>query len=121
MRVTSYTMDLRITRRHLPNGTEGRSCAYAGGPFHLCDLYKVTPPPFSISYASVGKYPQPATAEHCAYRPDQASAVGRLSARCDAHIARNNAMLDVLDVILLAGGVGFFALSIAYALACDRL
>ena len=30
-------------------------------------------------------------------------------------------MLDVLDVILLAVGLGFFALSIAYAYACDRL
>lgn len=30
-------------------------------------------------------------------------------------------MLDVLDVILLAAGLGFFALSIAYAFACDRL
>jgi hypothetical protein len=30
-------------------------------------------------------------------------------------------MLDVLDVILLAVGLGFFALSIAYAYACERL
>lgn len=30
-------------------------------------------------------------------------------------------MLDVLDVILLAAGLGFFALSVAYAFACDRL
>jgi hypothetical protein len=30
-------------------------------------------------------------------------------------------MFDVLDVILLAAGLGFFALSIAYAYACDRL
>jgi hypothetical protein len=30
-------------------------------------------------------------------------------------------MLDVLDVILLATGLGFFALSVAYAFACDRL
>jgi len=27
----------------------------------------------------------------------------------------------MLDVILLAGGVGFFALSIAYAFGCDIL
>jgi len=27
----------------------------------------------------------------------------------------------MLDVILLAGGLGFFALSIAYAFGCDRL
>jgi hypothetical protein len=30
-------------------------------------------------------------------------------------------MLDALDVILLAVGLGFFALSIAYVYACDRL
>ena len=30
-------------------------------------------------------------------------------------------MLDMLDVILLAVGLGFFALSIAYVYACDRL
>jgi hypothetical protein len=28
---------------------------------------------------------------------------------------------NMLDVILLAGGVGFFALSIAYAFGCDIL
>jgi len=27
----------------------------------------------------------------------------------------------MLDVILLAAGLGFFALSIAYAFGCDRL
>jgi hypothetical protein len=27
----------------------------------------------------------------------------------------------VLDVILLAGGVGFFLVSLAYLAACDRL
>jgi hypothetical protein len=27
----------------------------------------------------------------------------------------------MLDVILLAGGIGFFILSIAYAYGCDRL
>jgi hypothetical protein len=45
---------------------------------------------------------------------------------CAVHLAilldRNEeSMLDVLDVILLAVGLGFFALSIAYAYACDRL
>jgi len=27
----------------------------------------------------------------------------------------------MLDVILIAGGIGFFILSIAYAYGCDRL
>jgi hypothetical protein len=30
-------------------------------------------------------------------------------------------MWDVLDVVLLAVGLGFFALSVAYAFGCDRL
>jgi hypothetical protein len=30
-------------------------------------------------------------------------------------------MLDALDAIMLAIGLGFFALSIAYVYACDRL
>ena len=30
-------------------------------------------------------------------------------------------MPDVMDLILLAAGLGFFALSIAYAFGCDRL
>jgi hypothetical protein len=34
------------------------------------------------------------------------------------HPARSNPMLDA---ILLAGGLGVFAVSIAYAFACDRL
>ena len=33
-------------------------------------------------------------------------------------LARSNPMLDL---ILLALGLGFFALSVAYAFACDRL
>jgi hypothetical protein len=39
-------------------------------------------------------------------------------ARRDVHIARNNLMLDV---ILLAVGIGFFILSVAYAFGCERL
>jgi hypothetical protein len=29
--------------------------------------------------------------------------------------------MAMLDFILIAGGIGFFALSIGYAYACDRL
>ena len=39
-------------------------------------------------------------------------------ADCGIHIARSNPMLDFL---LLALGLGFFALSIAYAFGCDHL
>lgn len=29
--------------------------------------------------------------------------------------------ISMLDIILIAGGLGFFALSVAYAYGCDRL
>jgi hypothetical protein len=36
-------------------------------------------------------------------------------------LAPNFEERQMLDLILLAAGLGFFALSIAYAIACDRL
>jgi hypothetical protein len=39
-----------------------------------------------------------------------------LRPRCAHHQERS-----MLDVILLAGGLGFFALSLAYVFGCDRL
>jgi hypothetical protein len=40
-----------------------------------------------------------------------------------AHLLRSTFLKgsDMFDLILLAMGLGFFALSIAYAYACDRL
>jgi hypothetical protein len=35
--------------------------------------------------------------------------------------ARTKESLPMLDVFMLVIGIGFFALSVAYALACDRL
>jgi hypothetical protein len=29
--------------------------------------------------------------------------------------------MQMLDLILVAGAIGFFALSVGYAIACDRL
>jgi hypothetical protein len=37
------------------------------------------------------------------------------------HLRKEQTMPDVMDMILLAVGLGFFALSIAYAFGCDRL
>jgi hypothetical protein len=56
-----------------------------------------------------------------------ARAAGRLIARREYPAParrthrKERPMLDVLDVVLLAVGLGFFALSVAYAFACDRL
>jgi hypothetical protein len=36
-------------------------------------------------------------------------------------LVRNPGGVRMLDLVLLAAGLGFFALSIAYAIACDRL
>ena len=36
-------------------------------------------------------------------------------------VNKGSRSIDVLDIIMLAIGVGFFALSIVYTLACDRL
>jgi hypothetical protein len=87
---------------------------------HIWNLYETALAPVSISYGAVGKYPPPATAERARIliRIEVSRGAGRLTARRDVHIARSNPMLDV---ILLAVGLGFFALSVAYAFACDRL
>jgi hypothetical protein len=37
------------------------------------------------------------------------------------HLRKEQTMPGVMDMILLAVGLGFFALSIAYAFGCDRL
>jgi hypothetical protein len=51
----------------------------------------------------------------------QVKIVPRLSAtpaRTELFIARS---IHMLDLILLAIGLGFFALSVGYTIACDRL
>jgi hypothetical protein len=40
---------------------------------------------------------------------------------CDVCLATHRKEQSMLDVILLAVGLGFFALSIVYVYACDRL
>ena len=46
----------------------------------------------------------------------------RFEQRCEAGIgAYPQGDIRMLDLILIAVGLGFFALSIAYVLACDRL
>jgi hypothetical protein len=39
-------------------------------------------------------------------------------ARSEPSVARS---IEMLDIIMLAIGLGFFALSVGYAYACDRL
>jgi hypothetical protein len=88
--------------------------------------------PVSISYAAGGKY---ARAGGWRARLLVRVKVARPGGRFDCHwnvyrtsrpdtspdTLQGATMLDVLDVILLAVGLGFFALSIAYAYACERL
>jgi len=65
----------------------------------------------------VGKYPPPAAGKPAA--TDQ----GRARSKSIDHRAKctDRKEQPMLDVILLAGGIGFFILSIAYAYGCDRL
>lgn len=119
------SLDSRSSRT-LRGGARKRRFHYAERPFHLCELYKVAPPPISIFYAAIGKYQPSATEEHpsIVIGSKVARAAGRLTAHRDVHRrthGKEQHMLDLLDVILLAAGLGFFALSIAYAFACDRL
>jgi hypothetical protein len=87
---------------------------------HIWDLYETAFTSLSIFYGVIGKYPPPAMAESCRIltRVKVARAAGRLTARRDTHMGKEQGMLDV---ILLAVGLGFFALSIAYAFGCERL
>jgi hypothetical protein len=72
------------------------------GPRSLWDLYEIAPAPLSISYAELDKY-LPCRKVSCAafdrYREEQ----------------------PMLDLILLAFGLGIFAVSVAYVFGCDRL
>jgi hypothetical protein len=65
----------------------------------------------------VGKYAPPAAGKPAA--TDQ----GRVRSESIDHRAKctDRKEQPMLDVILLAGGIGFFILSIAYAYGCDRL
>jgi hypothetical protein len=84
------------------------------------DFYETAPAPVSISYGPAGKCALPATAKRL-----------RILTRIRRHVLPPDEPADsrrahrkeqpMLDVILLAAGLGFFALSIAYAFGCDRL
>jgi hypothetical protein len=100
------------------------------GHFILCGLYKIASPPISIFYARIGTYAPPAADDRsriligikvgpCDWPVDCASR--RIPRACRRAHRKEQPMLDVLDVILLAVGLGFFALSVAYAFGCDRL
>ena len=62
------------------------------------------------------------TAHDWAGGPLMAMDVTRLGARLtQCQRAKPQKEQGVLDVILLAGGIGFFIISIAYAYGCDHL
>jgi len=48
-------------------------------------------------------------------------ALHQAGAGCAARIVRIRRSKPMLDLILLAVGLGFFVLSVAYAYACERL
>ena len=76
----------------------------------------IAPAPLSISYAALDKYPH---AKHpSALRHINAAGSVRVAVRLAEGYRKEQPMLDV---ILLALGLGFFALSVAYAFGCDRL
>ena len=70
--------------------------------------------PISILYAVVGKYAPPAAGKPV--ETDQGRVRSDYRAKCTDRKEQ-----PMLDVILIAGGIGFFILSIAYAYGCDRL
>lgn len=76
------------------------------------------PSPISISYAALSKYPLPANVGGSSVDRDQAQCAGQPTRGLNARTDKEQSMLDV---ILLVVGLGFFALSIAYAFACDWL
>ena len=74
----------------------------------------------SISYAGLGKYPPPAT--RSARRSEHARWSSRLRLPIECRPRRKQRKeQSMLDVILLAIGLGFFAVSVAYAFGCERL
>jgi hypothetical protein len=86
--------------------------------------------PVSISYADLNNYPSHHTGVVRVFDASQRGLTSRaigcallrmLQAMAATLHRKEQSMLDALDVILLALGLGFFALSIAYVYACDRL
>jgi hypothetical protein len=87
---------------------------------HIWNLYEAAFASVSISYAAVGKYRPPARAKRlCILIRIKVPRVAGLSTGRSRRAHRKEH--PMLDVILLAAGLGFFALSIAYAFGCDRL
>jgi hypothetical protein len=52
------------------------------------------------------------------WRADDSGRCANRSIGRDATRSRNR---DMLDILLVAGGVGFFVIAILYTLACDRM
>jgi len=87
---------------------------------HIWDFYAAPSVPVSILYALPGKCALPATAKHL--RISTGIKVVQAASRSgDPSRHSHSKELPMLDFILLALGLGFFALSIAYAFGCDHL
>jgi hypothetical protein len=96
----------------LPGQSEQR------GARSLWNFYNCAAVPHSIFYVPIASV-HGATRTGChGDFPRRGCACRSIQASCSAHPARSSSMLDI---ILLAGGLAFFALSIAYAYGCDRL
>ena len=86
------------------------------GPFSIWDSYKSAPAAVSILYALPTYFRAPrAMVVRWSLRRPQPDIPTRISR---IFVLRR---LSMLDIILIAAGLGFFALSIAYAYGCDRL
>jgi hypothetical protein len=53
--------------------------------------------------------------------PDPAHCIGMQAHACLGGAAGAAGSTEMLDIIMLAIGLGFFALSVGYAMACDQL
>jgi hypothetical protein len=92
---------------------------------HICDSYAASLASISISYAQVRKYPPVATQDDTRSLPTEPLTGVKAERASDRLLGYGpqtaQGAKPMLDVILLAVGLGFFALSIAYAFGCDRL
>jgi hypothetical protein len=93
--------------------------------FPLWNLYEAGHAPISIFYGRIGKYA--AAWRSGTFALDRAQSDMPWPVDCNRNLYVHTPARDVersklmLDVILLAVGLGFFVLSIAYVYGCERL
>ena len=110
-------MRVRISEKY---ECSGPTAPRGEGRRSLWDLYEIAPPPLSISYAELDKYPHAQSTPFCRLR--RINAVRQHSEVCCSALQIGyRKEQPMLDLILLALGLGFFAVSVAYVFGCDRL